>query len=529
MNMILDGVSVFIVNWQLTMGILALLTVFILPLFSRKKLDVKSASTSMGIALALFVLLSLILRLAYISKTFLPSYFDSAQHYSMIKGIMTNGLLPVYDISFSNYYHMGFHFLTAFFASVFQTEIATTMLVLGQIILAVLPLPFFFIVKYVTHSNLAGMFAVVLSAFGWYMPAHAVDWGKYPALMSVGFIPFVFCLVCLLFKNDPVSPYWNKWVLYGFIGFNVFATVISHSRSLIVLCIVLLAWKMSVWWRKLHQIPKRLTFFFLLAIFILEAILIEHHDILSLLFDPYISKGIMNTSIVIFLSIFAYRSFPQLTFINVALISLLLASLFIPVPGLIPGHPRLTLMDRPYIEILLFLPLALLGGLGLAGLEKRIKSPYQKYTLLSGIGLIMFHAIANYEFYPSDCCVIVGNDDVTTMAWIDDQLPVNVRIGISSTELKVIPTDVKEGYVGADAGIWITPLTDRATILLPYDSEFDQPSIFKKLCELGIGYLYVGELGQPFNVEKMVARQGWYRLLLSTSGTRVYEVIGCGN
>ena len=29
------------------------------------------------------------------------------------------------------------------------------------------------------------MFAVTLGALGWYMPAHAVNWGKYPALFGL--------------------------------------------------------------------------------------------------------------------------------------------------------------------------------------------------------------------------------------------------------------------------------------------------------------------------------------------------------
>jgi len=44
---------------------------------------------------------------------------------------------------------------------------------------------------------------------------------------------------------------------------------------------------------------------------------------------------------------------------------------------------------------------------------------------------------------------------------------------------------------------------------------------------LKIGYLYVGEEGQPFDTKKINSRPEWYGPLLSMPKTGVYEVIGC--
>src|SRR5262245_22005343 len=65
-----------------------------------------------GLSLSLFLLagLLILLRLAYVSKAVFPLYFDSAQHYHFIKGLLTDlessGTGPV-----TGYYHLGFHFL----------------------------------------------------------------------------------------------------------------------------------------------------------------------------------------------------------------------------------------------------------------------------------------------------------------------------------------------------------------------------------------------------------------------------------
>jgi hypothetical protein len=393
------------------------------------------------------------------------------------------------------------------------------MLILGQVILALIPLPLYFMVRHMTKSNMAAWFAMLLSAIGWYMPAHAVNWGKYPALMSLGMLAFMLSLAYLIFQNE------NRTLIFpALLGAGVLLTVFTHSRSLVVLGMVWLAWVASAWWQKLS--PGRMSFVYILvvALTVLEVVFIQRQSILALLFDPYLNEGILVTVLVLFLSIFAWTAYPRLTFVSVLTTALLLAGLFIPVT-IIPGYGDLTLLDRPYVEMILFLPLSVLGGLGLAGLEKRFL--WGRYVGLLAIGIVVVNAFFNYDLYPSDCCVIVGNDDVLAMDWVADQLPVEARIGISSTQLMVISDQLSQGDAGADAGVWLTPLTGRMTIPLPNTSAFDEESTLQSLCELGIGYLFVGEIGQPFDTSKILARPEWYRPLLSMPKTGVYEVIGC--
>src|SRR5690606_32123855 len=115
--------------------------------------------------------------------TAIPQYFDSAQHYLITRTLLnTSG--PLLPPSTGNY-HIGFHLLLAFVTSTLRAQIIDTLLILGQIILAIIPLSIFFLVKGETRSNAAGIFAVMLAMLGWYMPAYAVNWGKYPALASL--------------------------------------------------------------------------------------------------------------------------------------------------------------------------------------------------------------------------------------------------------------------------------------------------------------------------------------------------------
>lgn len=527
MNTLADGMSVFMEHWGLITGILGFVAILALPIYYRFKSDPEPVAPSTSLFLSLFLFISILLRLAYVSKAIFPLYFDSAQHYTLTKNILSNSSSWMFNFLSVSYYHLGFHFLTAFFTSVFRVEITQVMLVLGQVILAFIPLPLFFLAGRATKSDSAGRFALVLAAFGWYMPAHAVDWGKYPALMSVGMISFVLMLAFLFSQNNSEVSKLKRWTLYGLLSLGMLLTVFTHSRSLIVFGIVFVSWVISARWEKLSQRQMTVIFLAIVVLTTFEAVFLLRQSILVLLFDPYLQNGYLITGLVMVLSIFAWMAYPRLTFVNVLAITFLLASVFIPVTW-IPGYRDLTLLDRPYVEMILFLPLSLLGGLGLSGLEKILRERFSWGRLvgLLAIGIVAVNAFFNYDFYPSACCVIVGNDDVVGMEWVANQLPVDARIGISSTQLKVI-SETSEGDVGADAGIWITPLTRRVTIPLPYNTDFNDSVTWKIVCEKRIGYLFVGEVGYPFDSEEIDTHPERYRPLLSMPKTRVYEVVGC--
>jgi hypothetical protein len=143
------------------------------------------------------------------------------------------------------------------------------------------------------------------------------------------------------------------------------------------------------------------------------------------------------------------------------------------------------------------------------------------------MGLIVVNALLNYTLYPSDCCSIVSRDDLVAIDWIDKHLPSEARILISSTELRVLASDSFQGAVNGDAGAWITPLTDRATIALPYHSDFSQQTTLDLLCQLDADYIYVGESGTRFSSAQIEPYPSWYKSLLSMPEANVYQVIGC--
>lgn len=155
-------------------------------------------------------------------------------------------------------------------------------------------------------------------------------------------------------------------------------------------------------------------------------------------------------------------------------------------------------------------------------------STLNKYAGVLFSGLVVISAITfKYQLYPSDCCKIVGPDDLVAIDWLDKNLPSDGRVAISAVELMVLASNSFQGYVGGDAGIWITPLTDQPTVPFPDRSDFSQGTTLQSLCEFEANYLYIGETGQTFNVTQIAAQPDWYKILLSMPKAKVYQIIGC--
>ena len=477
-----------------------------------------------------FVLVSILLRLVFLSRAIFPSYFDSAQHYTIIQDILRSGTAGL--LAERPYYHSGYHILIAFLASVLNADIPKLMLVFGQVVLGMMPVAPFFLVRHVTRSDSAGLFAVMLSAFGWYMPAHAVNWGKYPALTSLALLPFVLSLAYLLMQNRAAFSARKRWIHSTVLGLSILVLILLHSRAVVILVILFLSWLIAAWYGRLSFPCRTLLFVVVCVVVVLELLYIQKQGVLAPLIDPYLHKGIWITAFVFFLSLFALKEYSPAAFACLLSVSLLFAGIFVPVR--LPGYGTLTLLDRPLVEMILYLLLAFLGGLGLAGLEKRwLQSAHWKFLrreYLYGVitVLIAIHALTQYNFYPADCCVLVGSDDLAALTWMQEYLPGDAQVGIAATELNVLPSEAFEAYNGADAGIWIGPLIERDTMLLPYNSDFGGQPVRDLLCQSGVSHLYVGERGPHFDAARLQEHPEWYKVLLSQGNAGVYEVIGCG-
>jgi hypothetical protein len=265
--------------------------------------------------------------------------------------------------------------------------------------------------------------------------------------------------------------------------------------------------------------------------------LIREEPLLNLVLDPYLGTSLWVTLIIVALSPFALIKYPQGFYFNILFILCVLAASFIPTGFHTPGLENQTLLDRPFVEMVLYLPLSILAGLGLAGILQTLGSIYvltekiRLYTrvlitiLLVGFASVM--AIRRYDFYPSDCCSFVGYDDTVALDWIDRNLRPDAHILIAATQLNVLPAGPSENRVGTDAGIWIPVLTGRNTTLALFDTDFRSESTMEQLCQNQVGYVYVGRTDQKFNAAQLREKEEWYEGILFLPNAQVYQLTGC--
>lgn len=128
-----------------------------------------------GIFIPIIFFVFVFIRLGFVAGTFLPPYFDSAEHYRIIDHFLQIHFPAQFTWPTASYYHIGYHVIVATLASLTHANIEQVMLIFGQIVLASIPLPIYFFIYRAVNSHAAALFGVILAAFGWFMPAHAVN------------------------------------------------------------------------------------------------------------------------------------------------------------------------------------------------------------------------------------------------------------------------------------------------------------------------------------------------------------------
>jgi hypothetical protein len=497
----------------------------------------QAVDSNISSILALFtiLILSILMRLAFISKLIMPPYFDSPMHYSIVKNLISdfeNLTFPAFSTFVGGYYHLGFHVLVAALSLSLGMDVKEVILIFGQISLAIIPLPLFFIIRRETKLVVPALFATVLAGWGWPFPAHAINWGKYPALTSILAFEIVMCGIFLAVQATKQ----RRWFIVYLVCISILISTFVHTRSLILISFAILSGLLALVWFKSNLVARSISFFLLVATLSALMFVARTKPILSMAFDPYQTSGLWTTLLVASLFPFALRRFSRATFAAIIFLLLVFGSLFISVVQILPAYDAQTLLDRPYAEMVFFLPIAFLGGLGYAGMIETLhaidflKGARQKW-LNGALVLLLFGAIgvntSRYSFFPSDCCNFFNGDDAIALDWMDKNIPLNANILIASAQAVVFENTTSAQYAGSDSGIWITPLIHRSSTLLSYETDFNQQDTLDKLCKNGITHIYISEKGAHFNRAQLNSIPDRFENLLRLPGAQVYKLVDC--
>ena len=486
------------------------------------------------LVLLLILGISIYLRLGFISGLIAPLYFDSAVHYTLVNELILRleaSTPALYDSLVEGYYHLGFHTLMAALSLALHLDVKDTILLFGQILVAILPLPLFFILKQETKLDSPGMFAILLAGWGWSMPAHALNWGKYPALTSL--LAFEIILCCFYLWPKAPKPY--RWILASLSGLCVVIATFIHTRSLVLIVVATLAFAFRLAWPRLPRLGQIISLCLASGGLLISIFVVRTSPLLTMAFMPYRDVGLWMIFFILLHIPLAMKQFPATTTAILLSMLFLLGSLFVPVIGLVPGYAHQTLLDRPFVEMSLSLPLSILGGLGYAALVRTLNNlkVFQgqwKLWVNTLVAVLFFGAffinLAQYRFSPTDCCLFLGDEQAVALDWMDKNLPTDANILISAFETPVFEFQ-SASYNPSDGGVWITPLIHRKSILRDFQTDFGAQKTLDELCKEKVSHIFVGGKDESFDATQIQKRSDWYEMLLLLPKVGIYKIIGC--
>ena len=178
--------------------------------------------------------LFLLARLAFLRNLILPPYNDSPKHYKIIQGFLHPSATNVSFYSpintASHYYHFGFHSLAAWLSALSRIDPASSIALLGQVIVTLAPFSILLLTYSLTRNTRAAWVATLFAALGWQMPYFALNWGKYPAITGLTLAPAALSIWVAYCREE--KKYFPKLLILAWL---TLALVLLHTRLMICL------------------------------------------------------------------------------------------------------------------------------------------------------------------------------------------------------------------------------------------------------------------------------------------------------
>jgi hypothetical protein len=479
--------------------------VLLKELWGIREKKTQTAYAFLGMA-ALFLLL--IIRLAFLKHIILPPYSDSPVHYQIVSRFLHPESSIVSTLSFetllTNYYHFGFHSVVTWLTTITNYDPADTISLVGQLVLVIAPASLFFLVYVLTNNIIAALFAGLLAAIGWDMPAFAVNWGKFPAVSSLAILPCVFALSKLYFHEPREKHTGLLWL--GMLGVGL---TLMHSRVVVCTLLVIICFLVT----KALTIEPKLSFFQSTRYTLLY--LISLWPLLPNLTDFY-ARTVVVTVLLVLLP-FAFQLYPRIALgIFLFTFGIWLVSV---TPTFGSGNAK-TLLDRQFLKIMLYIPFSVIGGVGFAGLMEQIPRSVvlRRSANIVLLGSLILNFLPNNSVYPDSCCNYFSESDRNAFHWLQEKPPDHILVLIAAFE--------DDGrMVGTDAGIWLFPLLGLPTNRLPFNLNWNSLEELQSICQMKAKdiYIYMGGRNYSFDNEKL-SEEIWTPLIFDSGRTRIYQV-----
>lgn len=483
-------------------------------LISRKKILFNLIS-SVSLGFILFFIFIFLARMAFIQNLIVPSYADSVVHVQIVEDFLNPEQPPQayfkLGATLKYYYHFGFHAITAWLCGITSTDSSQGILLLGQYFQVLCVLALYPLSQCLSNDNYSGWISMSVAGLFWSMPSHASNWGKYPAIFSMVGIAVTLQLILAYLNDKSFSPKKIWWLIF----LACLSAILLHSRSIIMLLLVCSSY-----------------IFFTRSKILIPGLKIEADDTDNL---PWLSILSSTIFLLLALIVFQLASHPILAiillivivaafFVDFIFASILLLILFTIIGdlpqliGLLVIPERFnSLLDRPYILIFLYLPISLLSGKGFEIAQKFINRKNKIITIPAITFTVVILGFVNLLFFsnlsPSNCCILVNDDDLFSFAWISNNIPEDSLIGIAALG--------KPGNLQpSDGGAWVEYYTERPTRKLDVKENFID--IKWRLCRDNVTYFYLDSLENSFDEFNIIEAGGTQQL--SFGEVRIYSL-----
>ncbi|MCC7129515.1 MAG: hypothetical protein IT297_03860 [Anaerolineae bacterium] len=568
------------------MGAALLLSLGLVGLIVRRRRRFERLPLPDRIDLALLGLLALGLgfRLAMVRDLDVPAWVDPVHHAVIARLIVEGGGYPVsyapYVAAGAANYHPGFHALLAGLHWLSGLELSRAMLLLGQVLNALIIPAVYLLAAGLTHDRPAGLFAALIAGFMTVMPTYYTSWGRYTQLTGLLVLPAGAALLGRLLQGRvfrpaalPGAPAQGAEVSKpGALRLAVLSAVagggllLIHYRVRGFLALLMLAVFISELLRSLDKLPLWVS---LSRALVWVGAALALGVLVSL---PW-WRGLFNTLLRPIVELGASQPEPLaldwgylLPAYGKAALWLALAGLAIAIlrarwfgPALalwvgllfmsanqgVVSLPLAGQINKTSVEIMLFMPIAVLGGYALSvalrALERLTPARLRPLGVpLIGLGMLYVCWLGIRQLMPvlNPTTLLFRQPDRPALAWVAENIPPDQTVLIN-------PFLWGYGaYAGRDGGYWITPLAGVKTMppnLLygmgskpdfarvnrisqaALDLAGDPPALRQMMIQEGVQYLFAGRRGGAFS-PRLLANSGLFEMLYAQDGVWVFKV-----
>lgn len=486
-----------------------------------------------------------------------PPWVDSSRHALITAVMLDSGRIPTDYASYLPVdhfpYHYGFHTLSASLILMTGSALPGALLFLMQLLGGLLPLTVYAAGWLVTRRRIVGLWAAFLVALPFFFPGYYATWGRMTQLSAMMVMPVLLALTWRAGRDWP-----RVWPLVAMsaagvflIHFRVFLFYLPFAALVAVGCLLA------------RRSARGLAGAGLLGAILVAPRLIE----LLIVTEPlatvsrslpgyndfpmgYITTGWERAFLIaaaiaaaVVIGAVALRRrwaiFPFLLLLWVGVLFTLLA-------GERLGLPESLVVNLNSMYITLFLPQSLL----LAIVAGRIGAWTQRLLGNSPLGVvsaaavgILLGALALFGWRQQSNSlnpqtILALPQDMAALQWIDDNLPADARVAVSSWRW------LGETWAGSDGGAWIVPLTGRESTTPPIDhiynvelfadvrafneaavavTDWSAPEAADWLVAQGVTHVFVGRRG-GFLDPAALSRNPSLTLIYAHDGTFVFAV-----